>query len=357
MLVHCWGIVTASLRDWWAKMRGIWKIAVLRALNLGDLMVAIPAFRSLRAAFPEAEISLIGLPWARSFTQRFDHYIDRFVEFPGYPGLSERPTQPEQLERFLAEQRAYGYDLAIQMHGSGRSSTPCILALGAHESAGYYVGDRPFDLTIGAPYPTDRPEIERNLSLMRLIGCPDLGTDLEFPLTLDDRHEADCLLAGVGSGRPLIGIHPGASSPERCWPVEQFAAVADRLVGDSGATIIITGGPGDFESASRLAATMSEPATVLAGKTSLGGLGAIIARLDLFLSNDTGPAHIAVATGTPSIRIFGPADPRRWAPLDSDRHPFVRASSSGRPDASLRCEVTQLAARLLPTRQELEVSS
>src|SRR5438128_4644818 len=88
------------------------KIAVFRALYLGDLLLAVPALRSIRAGFPNAEITLIGLPWAASdFVRRFHHYIDRFVEFVGYAGISEVAVVPERTERFLAEQRAYGYEL------------------------------------------------------------------------------------------------------------------------------------------------------------------------------------------------------------------------------------------------------
>src|SRR5579884_4019875 len=82
------------------------RIAVIRALQLGDLLVAVPALRSLRAGFPQAEITHIGLPWAASFAERFRHYIDRFAPWPGYPGLQEMPFERERTERFLREQRA-----------------------------------------------------------------------------------------------------------------------------------------------------------------------------------------------------------------------------------------------------------
>ena len=321
------------------------KIAVFRALYLGDLLLAVPALRALRAGFPEAEITLIGLPWAASFARRFRRYVDRFVEFGGYPGIDEVPIDPGRSAHFVEEQRAYGYDLVVQMQGSGRTSNPCALALGGRMTAGYYEGEPPPGLTFGAPYPDNQPEVLRNVGLISLLGCPHRGLELEFPLFARDHAEAAALLRRLPrpghvpescdpgddtrgtprqAGRPLIGIHAGAHAPARRWPAERFAVVADHLAQRFGAQIVLTGGPGEEEIAQAVAKRMVAPALNVAGQTSLGGLAALIDRLDLFIANDTGPAHLADALGTPSVTIFGPADHRRWAPLDQTRHPIVR---------------------------------
>src|SRR5690606_21450303 len=123
---------------------------------------------------------------------------------------AEVPVDSARTARFVAAQRAEGYDLVIQMHGSGRTSNACALALDGQVTAGYYDGARPAGLDIAAPYPDDCAEIERNLRLARLIGCPDLGTALEFPLSAADRAEAAALLGYMPPGGPLVGIHPGA---------------------------------------------------------------------------------------------------------------------------------------------------
>src|SRR3989442_5832460 len=108
------------------------KIAIFRALYLGDMLLAVPALRAIRQRFPEAEISLIGLPWMEAFVRSFRCYVDRFVEFGGYPGIEEVEVIPERSQPFIKEQKAYGYDLVIQMHGSGRVSNAAVPALRAN---------------------------------------------------------------------------------------------------------------------------------------------------------------------------------------------------------------------------------
>ena len=376
------------------------RIAVFRALQLGDLLVAVPAFRALRQRFPGAEITLIGLPWATSFVQRFSCYIDRFVEFVGYPGIDEIPFDEQRTERFLAEQRAYHYDVALQMHGSGHTSNPFVLALGATNTVGYYE-KTPAGLTLEAAYPDDQHEIYRNLNLVeQILGrglnslrprsngqwqqgrnelrplqstVPDysilshngslpkddslMDTRLEFPLFENDYAEADALLHSyLQNGKRLIGLHPGARPPARRWSTNYFAFVADTLARRFDAQIFLTGGPGEEQTVQAVMDAMHTLAVSVAGKTSLGGLAALISRLDLFISNDTGPSHIACAVDCPSVTIFGPADVRRWTPLNRHRHPVVRHPVACSPCSYWECPIDHRCLHWLTPDKVLSVA-
>ncbi|HVC33207.1 MAG TPA: glycosyltransferase family 9 protein [Chloroflexota bacterium] len=297
------------------------RLAIVRALHVGDLLLAVPAFRAIRRGFPAAEITLIGLPWARDFVQRFRQYVDRLREFPGYPGLLEVDEDRERIRAFLDQERAYRYDVVVQMHGNGRASNPFALELGGRRTIGYYESRQPDGLWLGATYPDDRHESERDLGLAGLLGLPADDLRLEFPLLPEDVRAGQSLLSSaLDQNRPVVGLHVGARPPARRWPAERFAIVGDALACERGAQVVITAGPGEEPLAQSVVDRMDRPPLNLAGRTSLGSLAAVIHRCDLFISNDTGPAHVAVALDTPSITIFGPADRRRWAPLDQRRH-------------------------------------
>ena len=334
-----------SVMPWQRPALPVRRIAIFRALYLGDLLLAVPALRAIRAGFPRAEITLIGLPW-ETFAHRFSHYIDRFVEFAGYPGIKETAYVPQRTKRFLKEQQAYAYDLVIQMHGSGKTSDALALALGGRMTVGYYEDIQPEGLALGLPYPEHWPEVFRNLGLSYLLGCPNGYPALEFPLYVEDKGEAAALLRTLPQAhRPLIGIHTGSRSPARRWPVEYFAALADALARRFDAQIILTGSADELTTVQAVISHMTEPALNVAGKTSLGGLAALISELDLFISNDTGPAHIANAVDTLSITLFGPVDPRRWASRNQKRHPIVRQPVDCSPCPYWECPIDHRCMR------------
>lgn len=310
------------------------RIAVLRALFLGDLLCATPALRALEQAFPRAEVTLIGLPWAATLVERLP-YLDRFVAFPGYPGVREVAYDQERTTAFFADMRAQRFDLAFQMHGDGRSTNGFLAQLGAARTIGYA---RPGDtrLDIRTLYAPEEHETLRWLRLVHLAGGsasepwplnpePSPAARLEFPTTPAEQQRAVAMLAVVGADRPLVGLHPGSKDAARRWPAVRFAALGDQLAARYNAQIVLTGGAEERAITQAVQAHMRAPALDLAGATDLGSFAAVIAQLDLLVSNDTGAAHFAAAAKTPSVVLFGPSRPQQWAALDHMRHTAVDA--------------------------------
>jgi ADP-heptose:LPS heptosyltransferase len=311
-------------------------IAILRALQLGDMLCSVPAFRALRSAYPQSQITLLGLPWAASFVERFNHYIDDFLELPGYPGLPERKLDARRLPKFFEEVQWLDFDLMLQMQGSGVITNPLVSMLGARRSAGFFIpGQYCPDEELFLPYPVYEHEIEVHLRLMDFLGIPREGEHLEFPLHENDWHEFHGLQQNYGL--PAGGfacIHPGSRAPERRWPVKHFAAVADHLA-DSGLQIVLSGTTSEKHLSEAVAQRMKNPAINLAGRTSLGGLGVMLAQSRLLVSNDTGVSHMAAALKVPSVILFTASDPNRWAPLDRQLHRAVAWASAAIPQVVL----------------------
>jgi ADP-heptose:LPS heptosyltransferase len=298
------------------------RVAVLRALQLGDLLVAVPAFRALRAALPHAGIVLVGLPWAEAFVRRYAAYLDGFREFPGYPGLPERPPQLERLPAFLRAMQEERFDLVLQMHGSGQITNPLAVLLGGRRTAGFFVpGQYCPDPECFLPYPPLVPEVWRPLRLLDFLGVPPRGEHLEFPLWPEDAEELRAL-DGAGELRPggYVCVHPGARAAERRWPPEWFAAVADALAG-RGLRVVLTGSRDETELTRAVTAAMRANSLDLAGRTSLGAVAALLRGARLLVCNDTGVSHLAAALRVPSVVVLPQrSEPESWPPLDHVRH-------------------------------------
>lgn len=307
------------------------RIAVFRALQLGDMLCAVPALRAVRAACPDAAITLIGLPWARDFADRLA-YVDDFMEFPGYPGLVEIAPDLARLPAFFAEAHARRFDLAIQMHGSGTISNPLIAALGARRTAGFVApGAWCPDYEAFMPWPRRGPEIRRLLALAAFIGAPARGEALELAIRADERSAFETLRAALSIGHAGYAcVHPGARLASRRWHADRFAAVADALA-DAGLTVVLTGAAAEASIVAKVRERMRRPAIDLVGRTTLGMLAALVGEARLVVCNDTGISHVAAAMRTPSVVICCGADPERWRPLDAARHRVLWHSVPCRP--------------------------
>ncbi|HWJ95258.1 MAG TPA: glycosyltransferase family 9 protein [Telluria sp.] len=319
-------------------------LVVFRALQLGDMLCAVPALRALRKSLPHAHISLVGLPWARQFADRFPAYIDEFIPFPGHPLLPEQPVRQDELTSFYAGLCAAEPTLAIQMHGSGDITNEIVAGFGAQVSAGYTAGEPvQTERTLLYPWPPTGAEPERLLALVERLGAAPAGDYLEFPLLREDDHELreSGVADGLRSGN-YICVHPGARTRDKCWPPQHFAEVADRLAGEFGVDVVLTGSAAEADLAEQVASHMHAPAIKAAAPISIGAMAALMSGARLLVCNDTGVSHIAAGLRLKSVVIFSKADIARWAPLDRHNHRCIWD-----PDAERAAVVLQHARALL----------
>ena len=288
------------------------KIAVMRASRVGDFICAMPALRALRFAAPQAEIVMITLPVLAELATR-SPYCDRFAPFPGFPGIAQQFFQAKTTLAFLQQMQNERFDLAIQLQGSGVYANPFTLLLGANATAGFVrAEDDPSALDAALVWPERGHETGRLLALMRHIGVETRGEGLAFPLRTEDWRTAGALIEALP--RPLIGVHAGSHDPRRRWPLDRFAAVIRALLRRHQGTVILLGGTHEAPQNLALADAVGAGTRDLAGRTGLAALGAVIAQLNLLVSNDTGPAHIGYALGTPTVTIYRSGGAERYGP-------------------------------------------
>ena len=263
-------------------------LVVLRPLGLGDLLTGVPALRGLRAAFPEHRV-VLAAPSALTPLAVRSGAVDVVVD--------AEPLRP-------LDSRLEGADVAVDLHGKGPESHRVLLAARPKRLVAFAHGDVPESRRMPT-WRADEHEVERWCRLLAESGIP------ADPAALDV--EPPSSPAPV-QARGATVIHPGAASPARRWPAERYAAVA-RAELRRGRRVVVTGAPGELGLARRVAtgAGLGEPA-VLAGRTDLLGIAAVVAVAARVVCGDTGVAHLATALRTPSVVLFGPTAPARWGP-------------------------------------------
>jgi ADP-heptose:LPS heptosyltransferase len=327
-------------------------VVVFRALQLGDMLCAVPALRALRSAVPRAHIALVGLPWAQQFADRFSGYIDEFIPFPGHPLLPEQPLQHDGLARFYTSLCTREFGLAIQLHGNGDVSNDIVSGFGAKAMAGFCRGEPVVrDRTAMLPYPETGAEPERLLRFVEELGAEPAGLQLEFPLSCEDEEELDASgLTTALQDAAYFCIHPGARQRDKCWPPRQFAEVGDRLAAEFGLRPVLTGSASEADLTAEVAAHMHHRPVDAAAPISIGAMAVLMRKAKLLLCNDTGVSHIAAGLRLKSVVVFSKADIARWAPLDRHSHRCIWD-----PDAQRAAVVLQHARALLsgtaPSRQ------
>ncbi len=321
-------------------LRGpIRRILVQRPRALGDVLLTTPALRALRGGYPDARLDLCVDDTLEPLVRRNPH-VDRVWT---YARRAPRRGDGMRLVRALRRQK---YDLVVDLHGSPRTAWIAWWT-GAANRVGYALRGRGRLYNFRVPRDTDRWGSRRplyaaqtNLEIAARCGVrgPSLSdTSLVYVGSREVEAQSAARLPRPRDAGAWIGLAPAGTWQAKTYPIEAFAAAADRLAAHG--ALLVLWGPGEKARAERLVQSMRAPAR-LAPETDLEELAAVLGRLDLVIANDSGVKHLAVACGTPTLTLFGPTSPRAWMP-QAGPHLGIRARVP-----CLECNLTRCAHHL-----------
>jgi len=302
---------------------------VVRGTNwVGDSVMTVPALRALRRVLPEAKITLVVRPSAAGIFADID-FVDQLLIYDRRSALSIIPH--------VREWRKRQFDLAVLFQNAFEAALIPFLA-GVPIRLGYATESRQPLLTHPLALPdwrSSRHEVFYYLYLITaleqlLFGASTIcetTPDPSLQISAARKAGAEELLRayGVHTGEPVVALCPGSiNSRAKRWPAEAYAALGDRLI-ESRRQVLLIGSADEADVTQEVTNRMRRKPAVLTGKTSLDQITAVLSLVDLVVTNDTGPAHIAAALGRPTLVIFGPTNPLTTRPFAPEaeilRHP------------------------------------
>lgn len=303
----------ATRADAWGQVR---RLLVVRVDNLGDVLMTTPALAAAAASVPGIEITLLGGPGAAALGPHLPMLSD--VLEARVPWVRHEDEVGADDDLALVSRLTRGrFDAAVIFTVCTQSALPAAMLcrLAGIPLRLAQVRENPYQLLTDWAPETDlsldraRHEVRRQLDLVARVGWRCKDERLRFALQRGDVERVGALL-GEGGGAPLVVVHVGASAPSRRWPPERFGAAADAIAGATGAAIVFTGSASESTWVEQARAVMAAASTSFAGRLSLGELGALIGRAALIVTNNSGPAHLAAALGTPVVDLYALTNPQ-----------------------------------------------
>jgi len=280
---------------------------------IGDAVLARPAIESIAASFPQAELWLNAAEWVKDLFSS-DGKIDGIAPLPPSNGIK---SVREAARRLKAE----SFDIGILLTNSFGSALLFSLA-GIPQRWGYASDGRGLLLTKSvrnANRDAARHQVYFYLDLVVGLGLKAVSTALRLTVTEEEKNRAQRHLeeTGIDPGRPLLILSPGAGyGPAKRWPACRFAALASLFQERKDAAVVIAGSASESAIAAEISSSLNKKPLDLMGKTTLPELKGLISLARLFISNDSGPMHLANALRVPVVGIFGPTDPAVTGPFE-----------------------------------------
>lgn len=296
---------------------------LVRATNwVGDAVLSTPALHVIRKGFPSARITVLAKPVVAELLR---HHPD-LDELLVYDNPGRHAGVPGRF-RLVAEIKERAFDAAVLLQNAFEAALLAYLAR-IPVRYGYDTDARGMLLTWSVPVTAEirkKHQVYYYMDLLEPLGLDIIPMRPSLALAPDEEDEADRWLKSGGLKlATLVGLSPGASyGSAKCWNPERYAELSDRLAREYDAAVLIFGASSERRLADKIAAKMSTPPRILCGERTLRQSMALIKRLNLFITNDSGLMHVADTFGVPIVAIFGPTDPNATSPFSPD-HAVVR---------------------------------
>ncbi|MBF0493777.1 MAG: lipopolysaccharide heptosyltransferase II [Candidatus Omnitrophica bacterium] len=293
------------------------RILLLRTDRLGDVVLATPVIRALRTNYPDSYIAMVVRPYTVDVVKSNPDLNEVII----YDKENEHKGLFATL-KFALSLKNKKFDIALALHPETRAHI-IMFAAGIKKRVGY---DRKLKelLTLKIPHVKQKGlmhEAEYNMDMLKRAGFEISGAAYRPYMRTEDveRKLVDTLLKENKVSRDFVAIHVGASCSSKRWPAERFAETAEYITSKLGFDVILVGDAGTVPLNKKIVEKTAKKIYDFSDMLRVGELAELLKRAKLFISNDSGPVHVAVAVGTPVISIFGRKDPglspKRWGPL------------------------------------------
>ena len=299
------------------RWRAADEVLCVRLDGAGDVLMTSPALRALREDKPGRRVTLLTSEAGAVAARRIPE-VDDVIAFraPWMKPSSDGAAADHALVAAIAARR---FDAAVIFTVYSQSPLPAayLCRLAGVPLTLAHCRENPYELLthwVPDPEPQQqvRHEVRRQLDLVSTVGCRPSSERLSFAVGAQARRRVARLLsaAGVNHSQPLVVVHPGASAASRRYPPDRFAHALEQLFERTRCHIVLTGDAHEADLVAGIRAAAGAPLHSLAGRLDLEELGALLARADVAISNNTAPAHIAAAVGTPVVDLYALTNPQ-----------------------------------------------
>ena len=319
------------------------RILLIKPDHLGDLLLATPALRWLRQTLPSARITALVGPWSsRIWLGNPD--LDELIELP-FPGFERLPVRRRSLRPYVFllktayQLRRGAYDAALLLRDDHWWGAALATLAAIPQRIGHaHPRCRPF-LTTALPY-DPREHVTRQalavVAALTRVPLPPEAVELLptrfMPTPAEVAWAAAWHAEHCTYNQRLIVLHPGTAGLMKQWLPRSWVVVADALSADPRNRLLLTGGSTELELVNQIANALNRPLLSLVGQTTIGQLTALFGHADLVVGLDSGPLHLAVSQGRPTLHLFGPSDQLRFGPWGSpERHQVLNAAIACSP--------------------------